>query len=127
MPEPREESGVPELEVGKVVEAYITALNGVYPMQAVVQRLRKESAELLALNWPVEHIAKLAGQLPGLGYSSLARHAEHNPPPMAKAPAGGAIPWCGKCESPSYRWITPRDGNPSKCRACNPSVALATA
>ncbi|MDX2974026.1 MULTISPECIES: hypothetical protein [Actinomycetes] len=127
MPEPRQETDDLEPKVGKVVEAYVQALNGVYPMQSVVQRLRSEARELVALNWPVEHVAKLAGQLPALGYSSLTRHAEHNPPPAPKAAAGGAVPWCGNCDSPDYRWVTPREGSPRKCRECNPSVVLATA
>lgn len=127
VPEPRQEIDDLEPEVGKVVEAYVLALNGVYPMRSVVQRLRQEARELLTLKWPVEHVAKLAGQLPGLGYSSLTRHAEHNPPPAPQAAAGGAVAWCGNCESPEYRWITPREGSPRKCRECNPSVVLATA
>ncbi|MGW3091606.1 hypothetical protein [Streptomyces sp. NPDC001108] len=127
VPEPRRDDSELEPKVGKVVEAYVLALNGVYPMQAVVQRLRKDAAELLALNWPVEHIARLAGQMPGLGYSSLARHAEHNPPPAPKAVVGGTVPWCGNCDSATYRWITPREGSPRKCPECNPSVVLATA
>lgn len=128
VPEQRNEMGDDlEPKVGKAVEAYVLALNGVYPMQSVVQRLRGEARELLALNWPVEHVAKLAGQLPALGYSSLTRHAEHNPPPAPKAAAGGAVPWCGNCDSADYRWVTPREGSPRKCRECNPSVVLATA
>lgn len=127
VPEPRQESDDLEPKVGKVVEAYVLALNGVYPMQAVVRRLRTEARELLVLNWPVEHVAKLAGQLPGLGYSSLTRHAEHNPPPAPKAAPGGAVPWCGNCDSPEYRWIAPRDGSPRRCPECNPAVVLATA
>ena len=127
VPEPRQETDDLEPKVGRVVEAYIHALGGVYPMQSVVQRLRQEARELLALNWPVEHVSKLAGQMPGLGYSKLSLHAEHNPPPAPKAAAGGAVPWCGNCESSSYRWITPREGSPRKCRECNPSVVLATA
>ncbi|MFC9223121.1 hypothetical protein ACFT8W_20750 [Streptomyces hygroscopicus] len=126
MPEPRQETDDLEPKVGKVVETYIHALGGVYPMQSVVQRLRQEARELLALNWPVEHVAKLAGQLPGRGYSSLARHAEHNPPSAPKAASGGGVAWCGKCDAPDYRWITPREGSPRKCPECNPSVVLAT-
>ncbi|MFH8642260.1 hypothetical protein [Streptomyces goshikiensis] len=127
VPEPRQEIDALEPLVGTVIEAYIKALNGVYPMKSVVQRLRGEARELLGLNWPVEHVALLAGQLPALNYSSLTRHAEHNPPPAPKAAAGGAVPWCGNCESAAYRWVTPREGSPRKCRECNPSVALATA
>ena len=126
VPEPRQDDDL-EPKVGKVVEAYVQALNGVYPMQSVVQRLRTEARELVALDWPVEHVAKLAGQLPALGYSSLTRHAEHNPPPAPKAAAGGAVPWCGNCDSPDYRWIAPRDGSARKCPECHPAVVLATA
>ncbi|MEV3926498.1 MULTISPECIES: hypothetical protein [Actinomycetes] len=127
VPEQRQEHGELDPRVGQVVEAYVQALNGVYPMRVVVERLRREANELLALNWPVDHVAKLAGQLPGLGYSSLTRHAEHNPPPAPKAAAGSALPWCGNCDAPNYRWIVPRDGEARKCPVCNPSVALATA
>ncbi|MFD8992303.1 hypothetical protein ACFVZ4_30180 [Streptomyces goshikiensis] len=127
VPEPRQEADVLAPMVGTVIEAYIKALNGVYPMKSVVQRLRGEARELLALNWPVEHVALLAGQLPALGYSSLTRHAEYNPPPAPKTAAGGAVPWCGNCDSADYRWVTPREGSPRKCRECNPSVVLATA
>jgi hypothetical protein len=126
VPEPRQQPDALEPGIGKFLEAYISALGGVYPMQSVVQRLRQEARELLALNWPVDHVAKLAGQLPGLGYSSLTRHAEHNPPPPQVA-AGEPVAWCGNCESPDYRWITPREGSPRKCRDCNPSIVLATA
>ncbi|WP_431776458.1 hypothetical protein [Streptomyces cucumeris] len=127
VPEQRQETDELEPKIGTVVEAYVLALNGVYPMQSVVQRLRAEARELLALNWPADHVAKLAGQMPGLGYSSLTRHAEHNPPPAPKAAPGGAVDWCGKCDAPDYRWITPREGSPRKCPECNPSVVLATA
>ncbi|SEE59306.1 hypothetical protein SAMN04490357_7690 [Streptomyces misionensis] len=127
VPGQRQEPDELEPKIGKVVEAYVLALNGVYPLQSVVQRLRAEARELLALNWPVEHVAKLAGQLPGLGYSSLTRHAEHNPPPAPKPMPGGAVPWCGNCDSPEYRWIAPREGSPRRCPECNPVVVFATA
>lgn len=39
---------------------------------------------------------------------------------------GGPVAWCGTCESAEYRWITPREGLPSKCPRCHPSVASAT-
>jgi hypothetical protein len=46
---------------------------------------------------------------------------------VGQQPEPGSKPeWCGSCESPDYRWITPREGLPSKCPQCNPSVALAT-
>lgn len=82
VPQPRPE-GQPHLEL--VISAYTDALSPVRPMESVLDRLGREAAELLALDWPVEHVAKLAGQLPGLGYSSLAKHAEFNPPAVAKA------------------------------------------
>ena len=37
---------------------------------------------------------------------------------------GAGVPWCGSCESDTYRWITPREGKPRKCPDCNPSVVL---
>jgi hypothetical protein len=127
VPEQRQEGDDLEPKVGKVVEAYVQALNGVFPMRTVVERLRGEARELLSLPWPLEHVAKLAGQLPSLGYTSLLRHAEHNPPPAKPAAAGGAVPWCGNCDSPQYRWIAPRDGRARRCPECNPAVVLATA
>lgn len=88
---PPREASVPELrpeqqpDVDQVLSAYIDALSPVRPMQSVLNRLRREAADLLALDWPVEHVAKLAGQLPGLGYASLARHAEFHPPAVSRA------------------------------------------
>ncbi|MFF4699974.1 hypothetical protein [Streptomyces chattanoogensis] len=80
-----------QLDLQTVMASYTAAL-GVSPTPGTDARLRAEAAELLGLNWPVEHIAKLAGQLPGLGFSSLTRHAEHNPPPVPKSvrPSGPA-------------------------------------
>ncbi|MFE3606237.1 hypothetical protein [Streptomyces goshikiensis] len=72
-------------DVDQVLSAYINALNPVRPMQSVLNRLGLEAADLLALDWPVEYVAKLAGQLPGLGYASLARHAEFHPPAVSRA------------------------------------------
>ncbi|MEU6996629.1 hypothetical protein ABZ953_39000 [Streptomyces sp. NPDC046465] len=40
-----------------------------------------------------------------------------------KSAAGGSVPWCGTCESPDYRWFAPREGSPTKCPTCHPSVA----
>ncbi|MEU2076637.1 hypothetical protein [Streptomyces sp. NPDC013489] len=99
VPEPRTEQ---QPNVQTVADAYTQALAPVRPMKSVLERLRDEAAELLALDWPVEHVAKLAGQLPGLGYSSLARHAEFNPPPVAKA----TRPSTPKCERhPSFEAV----------------------
>ncbi|MFF3343203.1 hypothetical protein [Streptomyces flavidovirens] len=126
-PEAKKTSHQPQLplDLQPVMEAYITAL-GVYPTQRIAEQLRRDALELLELRWPVEHVAKLAGQLPGLGYSSLAKHAGHNPPPASKAASRGAsLPWCTKCESPDYRWIAPEDGPAKRCPACNPAVAVA--
>ncbi|MFF3843433.1 hypothetical protein [Streptomyces sp. NPDC001930] len=105
-PVPEQRQGNDELEqkVGEVVKAYVTALGSSRPMPTVMQRLRTDASELLALNWPVDHVVRLAGQLPSLGYSSLARHAEHNPPKTVATPGhqgGGrqtAIEACSTCD-----------------------------
>lgn len=68
-----------------VLNACIEALKPVRPMEAVLKKLRSEAAELLGLDWPGDRVAKLARQLPGLGYASLTRHAEFNPPAVARA------------------------------------------
>ena len=87
---PTQEASVPEprpaqqSDVDQVLGAYINALSPVRPMQSVLNRLRQEATDLLSLDWPVEHVAKLAGQLPGLGYASLARHAEFHPPAVSR-------------------------------------------
>ncbi|WP_228983513.1 helix-turn-helix domain-containing protein [Streptomyces sp. DH12] len=83
VPAPRTSmSGQPDVD--QVLNAYIDALSPVRPMRSVLNRLRREAAELLALDWPVEHVAQLAGQLPGMGYASLARHAEFHPPAVSR-------------------------------------------
>ncbi|MFE6885849.1 helix-turn-helix domain-containing protein [Streptomyces sp. NPDC057702] len=116
-----------ELRVGKVVEAYVLALGGVYPTQATTQRLRTQARELLARGWPLDHVVKLAAQMPGRGYVDLTRHADHNPPPAPKtAGSGAAVAWCGQCDSPEYRWIAPREGSPRRCPQCNPALVTTT-
>jgi hypothetical protein len=72
--------------------------------------LRTEAQELLGLNWPVEHVAALAGQLPDLSFSSLLRHAEYNPPPAPKPVRAAADPGvCG--QHPTFV-----EGDCSPCR-----------
>lgn len=88
LPSPRPEQEEPELpqlqlDLRAVMATYTDAL-GVYPAPGAAARLRGEAEELLTLGWPVEHVSKLIGQLPHLGFSSLTRHAEHNPPPVPK-------------------------------------------
>ncbi|WP_416519976.1 hypothetical protein [Streptomyces achromogenes] len=40
-----------------------------------------------------------------------------------EAPARPGLPdWCGKCESPTYRWFAPEDGPAKQCPDCNPAV-----
>ncbi|MET9932377.1 MULTISPECIES: hypothetical protein [unclassified Streptomyces] len=75
-----------------VLNAYVNALSPVRPLPAVLNRLRREAKELLALGWPVDHIAKLADQLPRLGYASLAKHAEFHPPSVARTGARKTSP-----------------------------------
>lgn len=109
VPPPRRDvEGLPrptalEADVRAVMAAYATAL-GAFPAPSVGRRLRGEAQELLTLGWPVAHVAELIGQLPGLGYTSLTRHADHNPPrpPAGVHPASaqgdGAPALCGRCE-----------------------------
>lgn len=109
-----------------VMDAYLTALGGIYPTRNITQRLLREATELLELNWPVTHIAKLAAELPALGYTSLTRHAEHNLPPLSRRPPSIPLPWCGTCESPEYRWIAPETGPVKRCPTCNPAAPTIT-
>ncbi|MFH8620125.1 helix-turn-helix domain-containing protein [Streptomyces sp. NPDC017979] len=100
-PEPHGQAQPTQLQVDlkTVMDAYIGAL-GVYPTPSTAARIKADAEALLALAWPVEHVAKLAGQLPGLGYTDLSRHADHNPPPAPKAARPSGPP---KCERhPAY-------------------------
>lgn len=108
---PAPESGTHGLpEVQRVLDAYAAALGEVQPLKSVLKRLRTEAQELLDLRWPVEHVAALAGQLPRLGFSSLTRHAEYNPPPVPKPGRAAAGP--GMCEQhPTFV-----EGDCSPCR-----------
>ncbi|GGO60080.1 hypothetical protein [Streptomyces lasiicapitis] len=99
-----------ELDLQMVLEAYTAAL-GVSPPPRAVARLRADAEELLKLGWPVEHVAGLAGQLPGLGYSRLAKHAEHNPPPR---PAPKNVPRSGP--APCERHPGFAEGDCAPCR-----------
>ncbi|MEU2757318.1 hypothetical protein [Streptomyces albidoflavus] len=82
LPEPRSEA-LPSVQL--VLDAYTGALGPVRPQRSVLDELTRDAEELLALNWPVEHLADLAAQMPGLRYTSLATHARYNPPPAPKA------------------------------------------
>ncbi|CAM5594420.1 hypothetical protein [Streptomyces abikoensis] len=107
VPAPRSET---HPDVQTVIDAYVAALGGVRPMKNVVQELRAVAEELLLeLNWPVEHVAKLAGQLPSHGYASLAIHAKHNPPPAPKAPRTAGPAMCER--HPAFA-----EGDCSPCR-----------
>lgn len=100
-PEPDDQAPPTQLQADlkTVIDAYIAAL-GVYPTPGTAARIKADAEALLALTWPVEHVAKLAAQLPGLGYTDLARHADHNPPPAPKAARPSGPP---KCERhPAY-------------------------
>jgi hypothetical protein len=65
-----------QADLKTVIDAYIAAL-GVYPTPGTTAQIKADAEALLALTWPVEHVAKL----PGLGYTDLARHADHPEPP----------------------------------------------
>ncbi|CAI4198579.1 hypothetical protein OG330_31025 (plasmid) [Streptomyces albidoflavus] len=82
LPEPRSEA-LPSVRL--VLDAYTGALGPVRPQRSVLDELTRDAEELVALDWPVEHLAKLAAQMPGLGFTSLAKHARYNPPPAPKA------------------------------------------
>lgn len=78
---PPEQRAAGDGDVAAVLSAYTDAMAPTRPTQRTLARMRKDASELLDLNWPVTHLSRLAGELPGKGYSSLARHAEYNPPP----------------------------------------------
>ncbi|MEY6565741.1 hypothetical protein AB8B12_12525 [Streptomyces sp. PGLac3x] len=82
LPEPRSEA-LPSVQL--VLDAYTGALGPVRPQRSVLDELTRDAEELVALDWPVEHLADLAAQMPGLRYTSLATHARYNPPPAPKA------------------------------------------
>lgn len=77
-----------------VMEAFVTAHLehvGSHPLQDTLRRVRREATALLTESgpeWTVDHVAKLAGQLPRLGYKSLTQHAEWNPPAAPKPQSG---------------------------------------
>jgi hypothetical protein len=74
--------GPVRVDVQPVIEAFMRAY-GSCPPRRLLDKIREQATELLSNGWPVDHVAALAAQLPGKGYTDLLRHAEHNPPPQA--------------------------------------------
>jgi hypothetical protein len=78
----------------------------------------------LSLGWTAKQLAaECSKDLPtsrayAVIQSRLAWCAEHPPP---TAPAGKAVPWCGKCSAATYRWIVDAEDRPLRpCPDCSP-------
>lgn len=84
-PEPSRDSVIEE-QVQQVCTAWRDAWGSATPSLEARARIGREAAELLHRGYPVEHLARLAAELPRKRYTSLLKHAECNPP------VAGAVP-----------------------------------
>lgn len=122
---PQQREGNPS--AAQVADAYavahLTAV-GMPPRPHTMKQIYSDATALLSGGRSVENLVRLAAELPAKGWSDLAQHAAKNP--ERKARPAGAKPWCGKCDSPEYRWIVPDKGAATKC-SCHPSAPLVNA
>lgn len=96
-------------DVRPVVEAFAQAHRetfGSYPAADLVDAVSTDAVALTASHWPVTHVARLAGELPGKGFRSLARHAEFNPPPK---PSSTGPAKCAACDENRMRYRDPAE------------------
>jgi hypothetical protein len=89
------------------------------------RRLAPEVDTALAAGWPTGRLAELLASNPDGVRSPFAvladRLADLPPPPAAAAPTPAALPWCGDCDRPGYRWVEVTDGQWAHCPRCHPS------
>lgn len=105
-----------------IYDAYATAYQAVHQVVPVGHQVHSDAETLLASGWPTGHLIKLATELPAKGYASLARHAEHNPPPKNTNRARLQLPPpCPEHPGPDLpmRMLDTEDGV-RRCPLCNP-------
>jgi Helix-turn-helix domain len=89
------------------------------------QRLAPRVGAALAAGWSTRRLGEVLASNPDGVRSPVAvltdRLAGLPPPPVGAEPAAAALPWCGDCDRPDYRWIEVRDGHWAHCPRCHPS------
>lgn len=116
-----ESAGIEPTDADAIYDAYDSAHRALFDVGAPGRQVHSDAVTLLASGWPVGHLMKLAGELPAKGYASLARHAEHNPPPKKPRAKLQLPPPCEEHVGPDLpmRMIETPDGV-IRCPECNP-------
>ncbi|TNY34556.1 helix-turn-helix domain-containing protein [Thermomonospora catenispora] len=136
--EPEEEEGFrdeksegPSGEALELVDAAVAEWRGHRPPTPAERlRLAQRAAEALrqgaapeAIHYALTHDLE-PGQVRSAVAVVMARTAMDGwadpAPEVVQAPAAPMPPWCGRCDSPDYRWIQDDDGRVRRCPDCHP-------
>lgn len=111
-------------QAADVQRAYTDAYRTLHGVEPLSRNIQLEATALLtaATPWPLDHLKRLAAELPHRGYTSLARHAEHNPPPAPARVPNQLPPPCAEHVGPDLpmRTITTDTGELRRCPRCHP-------
>lgn len=119
------------VEALALVDAAVATWVGHHPPTAAERReLAQRAAEALrqgaapeAIHYALTHDLE-PGQVRSAVAVVMARTAMDGwadpAPEVVQAPAAPMPPWCGRCDSPDYRWIQDDDGRVRRCPDCHP-------